>query len=132
LNIDFQKNAPLIKIEKLGKSSLYNVHRWKWTVEVDALAYSFIFEITPAHEDLTSIDGAGEEHGLRRWRLRHLHPSGTFHITLYGLYAHRAFVTKNTNYALRAGRPWAADRPAGGWPPAGHIVMIPKQLEIPY
>jgi hypothetical protein len=34
-------------------------------------------------------------------------------------------VTKNTNYALRAARPWAADRPAGGWPPAGRIVMTP-------
>jgi hypothetical protein len=33
LNIDFQKNALLIKIEKLGKSSLYHVHRWKWSVE---------------------------------------------------------------------------------------------------
>jgi hypothetical protein len=33
---------------------IYHVHRWKWTVEVDALAYGFIFEITPAHEDLTS------------------------------------------------------------------------------
>jgi hypothetical protein len=29
---------------------------------------------------------------------------------------------KNTNYVLRAARPQAAYRPAGGWPPAGLIV----------
>jgi hypothetical protein len=32
---------------------------------------------------------------------------------------------KNTNYALRAARLRAADKPAGGWPPAGRIVMTP-------
>jgi hypothetical protein len=32
---------------------------------------------------------------------------------------------KNTNYALRAARPRAANRPAGGWLPAGRIVMTP-------
>jgi hypothetical protein len=30
---------------------------------------------------------------------------------------------KNTNYALRTANPRAANRPAGGWPPAGRIVM---------
>jgi hypothetical protein len=34
-------------------------------------------------------------------------------------------ITKNTNYVLRAARPQAADRPAGGWPPAGRIIMTP-------
>jgi hypothetical protein len=32
---------------------------------------------------------------------------------------------KNTKYALRAANPRAADRPAGGWPLEGHIVMTP-------
>ena len=30
---------------------------------------------------------------------------------------------KNTNSALQAARPRVADRPAGGWPSAGRIVM---------
>jgi hypothetical protein len=54
--------------------------------------------------------------------------SGTFRVTFYGRRsaAHRVrCVPKNTNYALRAVRPQAADRPVGGWPPAGRIVMTP-------
>jgi hypothetical protein len=35
------------------------------------------------------------------------------------------FAPKNTNYALQVARPRAVDRPAGGWPPAGRIVMTP-------
>jgi hypothetical protein len=31
----------------------------------------------------------------------------------------------NTKYALRVASPRAADRPAGGWPPAGRIIMTP-------
>jgi hypothetical protein len=27
---------------------------------------------------------------------------------------------------MRVANPRAADRPAGGWPPAGHIIMTPK------
>jgi hypothetical protein len=34
-------------------------------------------------------------------------------------------VTENTKYALRVANPRAADRPACGWPPEGHIVMTP-------
>jgi hypothetical protein len=30
---------------------------------------------------------------------------------------------KTSKYALRAANPRAADRPAAGWPPEGHIVM---------
>jgi hypothetical protein len=30
-----------------------------------------------------------------------------------------------TKYALRVANPRAADRPAGGWPPEGRIVMTP-------
>jgi hypothetical protein len=26
---------------------------------------------------------------------------------------------------MRVANPWAADRPAGGWPPEGHIVITP-------
>jgi hypothetical protein len=39
---------------------------------------------------------------------------------------HESIVTKkNTKHALWAADPWAADRPAGGWPPEGRIVMTP-------
>jgi hypothetical protein len=60
------------------------------------------------------------------WR-RRARASGTFCVTLYGQKsaAHRAFVTKNTNCTLQAARPRAANRLAGGWPPAGRIVMTP-------
>jgi hypothetical protein len=34
-------------------------------------------------------------------------------------------VTKNTKYALRAANPRAADRPPGGWPSEGRMVMTP-------
>jgi hypothetical protein len=36
-----------------------------------------------------------------------------------------SIVTQTTKYALRAADPRAADRPAGGWPPGGRIVMTP-------
>jgi len=34
-------------------------------------------------------------------------------------------VTKNTKYALIVANPWAADRPASGWPLKGRKVMTP-------
>jgi hypothetical protein len=34
-------------------------------------------------------------------------------------------VTENTKYALRVANFRAADRPAGDWPPEGHIVVTP-------
>jgi hypothetical protein len=35
-------------------------------------------------------------------------------------------VTENTKYALKVANPWAADRPAKGWPPEGHIITTPQ------
>jgi hypothetical protein len=39
--------------------------------------------------------------------------------------ANHVNLTKNTKYPLRAANPWVANRPAGGWSPSGHIIMIP-------
>jgi hypothetical protein len=39
------------------------------------------------------------------------------HITL--------IVSETTKYILRAANPWAADRPAWGWPPEERIDMTP-------
>jgi hypothetical protein len=60
--------------------------------------------------------------------------SGTFRVTLYSRRstAHRAFVTKKHPLSPAGGQTRAADRPAGGWLPAGRIVMTPYRLEIPY
>jgi hypothetical protein len=46
--------------------------------------------------------------------------SGTLRVTLYSVenYYYLLIVIKNTHYALRAARPWVADTPGGGWPPA--------------
>jgi hypothetical protein len=49
---------------------------------------------------------------------------GVFFFILFSLQAPCVIVTnKNTKYALRAANPRAADRPAGGQPPKGHIVL---------
>jgi hypothetical protein len=40
-------------------------------------------------------------------------------------YYYLLIVTKNSKYVPRMGNPWAADRPAGGWPPKRHIVITP-------
>jgi hypothetical protein len=36
-------------------------------------------------------------------------------------------ITETTKYALRAANPRAADRPAGGWPSEGRILMTPQR-----
>jgi hypothetical protein len=38
---------------------------------------------------------------------------------------HHQVQVKNTQHALRVANPRAADRPAGGWPPEGRIIMTP-------
>jgi hypothetical protein len=67
------------------------------------------------------IPEAGSKRGMG------VRPSGTLRVTLYNVenYYYSLIVTKDTHYALRVARPWVADTPGGGWPPAGHIIMTP-------